>query len=437
MTSRETTRLLPLPEHHLTERTHARWPDAFWRLAFGAISWPWLLYSLWGGTQASKRRLLQRVLLGPHALPHLGSWKADTGFLHHILDAIETIRPRVVVELGAGASTLVCAKALTFHGGGTLVSYDQHADFVKATADWLRQEGVEADLRHAPLSRNNGDWPGSWYELHDLPDVIDLLIIDGPPWTVHPLVRGAADALFERLGPGGMVLLDDAARPGERMIARRWKKEWPDIEFRYARGSTKGTLIGRKRAPSAEIVDFPIRRTIARTAVGRVRRAAAILALFGSGWIAHDLLGDLSETARAQSFIDEADSSYAVSLTRQTMHSQLESALLDREEIAQATGLPVPSVPAGWTLADVQIFPADEGVALVLFMHTERNEGVSLFVKRAETRAEKQPLLEVRRPRAVAYWEEGPFAFALTGELPSARMLTLAAHIANGKDPVP
>lgn len=32
---------------------------------------------------------------------------------------------------------------------------------------------------------------------------------------------------------------------------------------------------------------------------------------------------------------------------------------------------------------------------------------------------------------AVAYWEHGPFAFALTGELPPARMLALAAIIAS------
>tara|TARA_R110000787_G_scaffold68155_5_gene152454 strand:+ start:167 stop:1492 length:1326 start_codon:yes stop_codon:yes gene_type:complete len=434
MTSRETTGLLPLRDETSPKDSERRWSDTLWRLGFGAISWPWLLYSLWGGTQASKRRLLARIELEADALPHLGSWKADTGFLHRIVDAIEERRPRIAVELGAGASTLVCAKALSLHGGGRLISYDQHADFVAATGRWLHKEGVEADLRHAPLEMNSSDWPGKWYSLHGLPDSIDMLIIDGPPWAVHPLVRGGADTLFDRLSPGAVILLDDAARPGERIVARRWKTRWPDIMFERVSGSTKGTLIGRKRASGANIVHLPTRRNPVSPAVWRARQAASIVGLFACGWLAHIMLGDISGPAHAGSFIDEASSSYMVSITRQQMRTQLESAQLDRKEITAATGLPVPQVPPGWKLADVQVFPSEAGMALVLFMRTPQNEGVSLFVKRAETPAEKSPLLEVRQPRAVAYWEEGPFAYALTGELPPARMLALAAQVAKDTD---
>lgn len=129
MTSRDTTRLRALPDLSPRCADGGAGGDLFYRMAFGAIGWPWLLYSLWGGTQRSKRALLRRTGLPPNALPHLGSWKADTGFLHRIVDAVETLRPRTVVELGAGASTLVCAKVLEANGGGRLFSYDQHADF--------------------------------------------------------------------------------------------------------------------------------------------------------------------------------------------------------------------------------------------------------------------------------------------------------------------
>lgn len=246
MTSRDPTRLRALPE--VRRERHDREPLSYtaYRLAFGAIGWPWLLYGLWGGTQASKRRLLGRVGLAPDALPHLGSWKADTGFLHRIVDAVETLRPRNVVELGAGASSLVCAKALQINGGGKLTSYDQHAGFIAATARWLAEQGVDADMRHAPLETRIPGWPGRWYDLHGMPDTIDLLIIDGPPWAVHPYVRGAADALFDRLSPGGIILLDDAARPGERVVAQRWRERHPDIFFERLSGGTKGTLAGRK-----------------------------------------------------------------------------------------------------------------------------------------------------------------------------------------------
>jgi predicted O-methyltransferase YrrM len=216
--------------------------------AYGAIQWPWLLRSMHGGRRADKAALLERLQLTPDALPNLGSWKADTVFLAHIVSAIEQLRPAEVVELGCGASTLVLGRALELHGGGRLSSFDQHAKFVQATHEWLRLHGVKAEMHHAPLGRPPGGWPGHWYKLDHLPATIDLLVIDGPPWAIHPHVRGAAETLFERIPVGGMVLLDDAARPGERVVAKRWRAKWPDFDFTFDRRGTKGTLIGRRMA---------------------------------------------------------------------------------------------------------------------------------------------------------------------------------------------
>lgn len=212
--------------------------------AFGAIGWPWLLKSLSGGRKADKRRLLARLGLPADALPNLGSWKADTVLLHRIVDTIEALRPATVVELGAGASTLVTAKALALNGGGRLSSFDQHGDFVEATRAWLAEHDLSADMHAAELVSPPGGWPGLWYDVHHLPERIDLLIIDGPPWAVHPFVRGAAETLFDRIPVGGTVLLDDAARPGERIVARRWRRAWPNFRFELDTSGTKGTLVG-------------------------------------------------------------------------------------------------------------------------------------------------------------------------------------------------
>lgn len=215
---------------------------------FGAIQWPWLLRSLSGGRKADKQALLDRIAMPADALPHLGSWKADTRFLHHIVDAVEASRPRNVVELGCGASSLVIAKALDLHGGGRLTSYDQHGEFVAATQSWIEGHGLKATVHAAPLGAAAPGWGGHWYTLRDVPATIDLLVIDGPPWAIHPFVRGSAECLFARLSPGAIILLDDAARPGERVVARRWRRKWPNIEFTYDARGTKGTLIGRVRA---------------------------------------------------------------------------------------------------------------------------------------------------------------------------------------------
>jgi predicted O-methyltransferase YrrM len=214
--------------------------------AFAALQWPWLLASLSGGSKADKQALLERVGLPSDALPNLGSWKADTYLLHRVVDMIEALRPTTVVELGSGATSLVIAKALAENGGGTLYSFDQHRPFVDEMGQWLADHGLSAHFQHAPLAQRDPLWPGVWYKLGDLPASIDLLLIDGPPWTVHPFVRGMAERLFDRIPVGGAVMLDDAARPGERHVARRWRKNWPDFTFTYEGAGTKGLLVGRR-----------------------------------------------------------------------------------------------------------------------------------------------------------------------------------------------
>jgi predicted O-methyltransferase YrrM len=216
-------------------------------LGLGAVQWPWLLRSLRGGTRKEKRALLDRLDLPHDALPNLGSWKADTGLLNLLIDHILDKRPKTVVEFGTGASTLIIARALQMAGGGTLISFDQHADFVEATEHWLADYGLTADLRAVALRKAPNGWHGLWYDHGPLPSGIDLMVIDGPPWTIHPLTRGGAASVFGLIAPGGSVILDDGARPGERIVARRWRREWPDFDFRLIKSGTKGTLVGTRR----------------------------------------------------------------------------------------------------------------------------------------------------------------------------------------------
>jgi predicted O-methyltransferase YrrM len=243
MTSREATPMLALEWDGEIQREPS---DMARLLAFGAIQWPWLLKSLYGGRKKAKAALLARLQLPSNALPNLGSWKADVGLLDRIVDHIAAERPETVVELGAGASTLIVARTLQLLGrGGRLISYDQHDAFVEATRVWLADHGLCADLKHAPITSGSGRWADLWYDLDAVPDSIDLLLIDGPPWAIGPTVRGKASRLFSRIKRGGTVMLDDAARPGERLVARRWQRDWPNFDWCFE-GGIKGTLVGRR-----------------------------------------------------------------------------------------------------------------------------------------------------------------------------------------------
>lgn len=427
MTSRELTRFLPLEEDDAA-RTHLRrrMSDMAWRIGFGAIGWPWLLASLSGGRPADKRALLDELGLAHDALPHLGSWKADVGFLRHIVREIARLRPAHVVELGAGASSLVAARALQLHGGGRLHSFDQHGGFVDATRQWLADHALDVDIRHAPLTHESADWPGRWYAVDHLPDRIDLLIIDGPPWSVHPLVRGAADSLFARLSPGAVVLLDDAARPGERLVARRWRQRWPHIDFRLVKDGTKGTLVGRARDTRLPVANDNHDGRMWR----HMGRAAAIAALVATGWIARGELGEFPQAAQASSFLDEAAASRRAGLLRQAMPSQVESTRLDREEIARSAGILLPTLPAGWRVTDVQLVPSSGSPAVAVSVVTPQGDRLSLFADRAETAAETQPLMARRAGETIAYWERGDMAYALTGHGDAGQVMRWANAVA-------
>ncbi|WP_420143314.1 class I SAM-dependent methyltransferase [Sphingobium sp.] len=427
MTSRDITGFLPLDEAGRPDmRLPRRLSDMAWRLTFGAIGWPWLLASLSGGRPADKRMLLDELGMPHDALPHLGSWKADVGFLRHIVREIARLRPTHVVELGAGASSLIAARALQIHGGGRLHSFDQHGGFVDATRQWLADNALDVDIRHAPLTHESADWPGRWYSIDQLPERIDLIIIDGPPWSVHPLVRGAADSLFARLSPHGVVLLDDAARPGERLVARRWRKRWPHIDFRLMKDGTKGTLVGRRRDTRLPVAnDNDAGRTWRH-----MGRAAAIAALIATGWIARGELGEFPQSAQASSFLDEAAASRRAGLLRQGMASQVESVTLNPQEIERSTGIVLPAMPAGWRITDVQLFPTPDSPAIAMSMVTPQGEPLSFFADRAETPAEATPLMARRQGDTVAYWEAGTMAYALTGKADARRVMQLAGEMA-------
>ena len=150
---------------------------------------------------------------------------------------------RRVVELGSGVSTILLARLLTQRrplGGFRMAAVEHDAHWAQWVTDQLDREDIGHDVVvvHAPLLPHALAERGlQWYDDAVVAagldvalqgDLIDLLLVDGPPaYAVgHGLARyPALPVLHDRLALGATVVLDDVERPGEQAILRRWERE--------------------------------------------------------------------------------------------------------------------------------------------------------------------------------------------------------------------
>lgn len=178
-------------------------------------------------------------------------WSASPDFLKLIAQQCLEQRPGVILECSSGASTLVLAAACRINGRGRVLSLEHGAEHAARTRAELERHGLDAfaEVRHAPLEQldlEDGRW--LWYQRGELPEVVELLVIDGPPGRLQPLSRyPALPLLWPRLAADAVVMLDDAARPDEREIIRRWQQAFPEYSSQYLE-SLRGCSILQRQA---------------------------------------------------------------------------------------------------------------------------------------------------------------------------------------------
>jgi predicted O-methyltransferase YrrM len=120
------------------------------------------------------------------AMPSSGGWAMDATNILTLLDVVDRTHPDLIVELGAGSSSIWLGYALEVLGSGRLVSIDQDPYYAASTSAQVRRHGLErlVEVRTAGLLES--PIPGHetmWYDtavFDDLED-IDLLLVDGPP----------------------------------------------------------------------------------------------------------------------------------------------------------------------------------------------------------------------------------------------------------------
>ncbi len=193
--------------------------------------------------------LLQLGRLAPvrEALPASRGWAASPDVLLTLVGLVRELRPRLVVDLGSGLSTVYTAAALEAVGAeGRVVSIDHDAHFAELTRELLRRQGLSdrAEVRIAELTDmelGGETWP--WYAGDALADLteVELLFIDGPPGTIRPESRyPALPVLASQLADRAVVVVDDYARPDERTMVARWMAadpRWRLEELRHEKGA--------------------------------------------------------------------------------------------------------------------------------------------------------------------------------------------------------
>jgi hypothetical protein len=166
----------------------------------------------------------------------LRGWAASPDFLLLLAEHVTRYKPTVIVECSSGASTLVLAQCAKQNNQGLVLSLEHDSLYAEQT----RQELIKQDLQEwaividAPLTDYTlHENRYLWYSLDDqhLKQPIDMLIIDGPPGGLNPLARyPAGPLLLPLLSKNAAVFLDDANRPDEQEIIRKWQADFPALK---------------------------------------------------------------------------------------------------------------------------------------------------------------------------------------------------------------
>lgn len=168
---------------------------------------------------------------------------------------------------------------------------------------------------------------------------------------------------------------------------------------------------------------------------GRVRalgRIAAALALVMLGALAGRFAPLISQPEpSATEFVADAVQAHSTSLMRAAMRSQPEAAYYNPSEIRSATRIVLPQLPVSWQVTDVQVFPSDEGPTVAMAMRTRDLGPISLFAARTADFAEREPQTVQTGARAVAYWQIGHVAYALTGAAAPADLQRAAGRLSD------
>ncbi len=169
-----------------------------------------------------------------------------------LLEAITRNRPVTLLEFGSGVSTLAAAATFRRLGAGRVIAIEEDAGWKERVEVLVRLNGLSdyAEIHHCPLRAATSATDIPWYSMDgvSMPEIIDVVLVDGPAAKRHPTIRQPAlPFVWDRLAIGGELLLDDGAREGEQAIVKAWQERFGGRISAEFKATPRGAWVIRKR----------------------------------------------------------------------------------------------------------------------------------------------------------------------------------------------
>jgi hypothetical protein len=157
-------------------------------------------------------------------------WTLDGETITFLWNLLQQEQPKVIIECGAGLSTLVFARGFETYGFSSskprsLVSLEQNLWVKRAVETRLQRCGLEqyVNVMHSPISKRKGEYLLDPDRLRARlgSEKADWVVIDGPAGPDG--CRGSTLPLLAQFcRPGARWFLDDAYRDGELQVLHDW-----------------------------------------------------------------------------------------------------------------------------------------------------------------------------------------------------------------------
>jgi Methyltransferase domain len=167
-------------------------------------------------------------------VPEMTGYSMGIDSIQIILDFILENRPKNIVELGSGLSTVVFSGLIdNFLEETSLISIDGESKYQEELIPFLNQfknykeqkvKLFEGKLTDIKIDNMNFKWFNPEV-IQSLPKIIDLLIVDGPQYYLNDIARFPAYELLKpKLAKNCVIFLDDGFRDQEQKIKKMWNK---------------------------------------------------------------------------------------------------------------------------------------------------------------------------------------------------------------------